>query len=103
MTSPLNDAFRALASPERREILTALAEHSPQPDPSFNYRQFAPVESGDSTEKKRAKMYHSHLPMLEAAEFIQWHKGGQEITKGSNFNVIQPLLLALDEAATAAN
>lgn len=43
------------------------------------------------------RLHHMHLPMLESAEIVEWHKDEQEITKGPNFDVIRPLLRVLNE------
>jgi hypothetical protein len=43
-------------------------------------------------ETLRIRMSHGHLLLLEAAEFIAWHRDSQELEKGANFEDIRPLL-----------
>lgn len=97
MTSLTSDAFKALANPERRRLLIALAEHNPQSDQTFDYPDDVPPESRENEEKILLRTYHTHLPMLEAGGFIEWQKDDQEITKGPNFDVVRPLIQVLDQ------
>lgn len=97
MTSPIDDAFKALANPERRRLLMALADHNPQSDQTFNYPDDVPTEPWENEENILVRTHHNHLPMLEDGGFIEWHKDEQEITKGPNFDMVRPLLAVHDE------
>lgn len=103
MTSKLDGAFRALAHPERRRLLNALADHNPQSDQSFEYPDDVPLESIETKDYIHMRMHHNHLPMLEKAGFIEWHTDDREITKGPNFDVILPLLQVIDDDTARAD
>lgn len=103
MTSPLDDAFRALAHPERRRLLRALADHNPQSDQSFDYSDTDSTESRETKENIHMRIHHNRLPMLEAAGFIERNTHDREITKGPNFEVIRPLLHVIDDETNRAD
>jgi DNA-binding transcriptional ArsR family regulator len=93
MNSPLDHAFKAMADPERRQLLVALSDHYPLSDQAFDYAEYAHVDPASEAGKNtHLRMLHVHLPLLKAAEFIDWHKDAQEISKGPNFAVIRPLI-----------
>lgn len=89
MIQNLNDAFKTLANPERRQFLLALAADTPRQDPSADR-----MEAG---REYRVRMSHVHLPMLEAAEIIERCEDDREITRGPEFDEIRPLLQVVDE------
>ena len=91
MNLTLDEALKALANPERRRILLALVEHNPQTVQACGYPDNIPVE-GSNEERLQIRMRHSHLPMLEQAGFIDWHKDDRQIDKGPNFHYVEPLL-----------
>lgn len=97
MTPPLDDAFRALVYPERRRLLFALADHHPGTHTSFDCIDDVPFHSGEDIEGIHTRMHHMHLPMLEAAGFIERHDDNRKISIGRNFDMIRPLLQFIDQ------
>lgn len=94
--NPFDEAFAAMADPERRALLLALQEHNPQSIPG------TPVEesSGESGNDRRIQMVHVHLPKLVDAGFVDWDRETQELSKGPNFATVRPLLELVDEECT---
>jgi len=86
-----NNTFDALANEHRRRLLVALSDENPQPD---NVQSSATVGVGvmQTEQPVRVELYHVHLPKLEDYGFIQWNKDTGEISKGSQFSEIRPLL-----------
>ena len=82
--------FAALRNHSRRRLLVALLDHNPQED-SVKPSKAAHVGEKD-LEVLQAKMYHKHLPTLEAAGFIRWDRENHEVVKGPKFDEIRPLL-----------
>lgn len=95
MTSTLDAALRALAHPERRRILVALAEHDPPSDEVLDVPEDAPGET--AAEKRRIDLYHVHLPTLEAAGLVRWDRESHRVTRGSQFDEIRPVLELLTD------
>lgn len=93
----LDDAFRALAHPERRQLLRTLAAHHPQPDQSPQSSDDVTVDLERHGVDTRISMHHRHLPLLEAAGFIDRSEDDQLITRGPNFEVLRPYLQAIEE------
>lgn len=89
---PLDEAMDALGHGQRRKLLFELLE---QPDD-------APVtitgsrEWAESSEKLVAT-YHAHLPKLADQGFIDWNRDTDEVSRGENFDDIEPLLELLIE------
>ncbi|WP_115864892.1 transcriptional regulator [Halorussus litoreus] len=97
MTDPdaadsFDDALDALADVQRRKLLVALLDHNPQDD--------APVvDDGapDEAFERLVEMNHVHLPKLAEYGFVEWNREAHEVTKGPNFEEIQPLLELLED------
>ena len=85
-----DEMFTALADPHRRRLLVALLDHNPQED---TLQVSEEMDTGDvALEVFQTRMYHRHLPKLEAAGYIGWDQDRHEIVKGPKFNEIRPLL-----------
>ena len=92
-----DDALRALAHPDRRRLLRALAEHNPQPDDTLHVPEDVPFEN-PKREQLRIRLYHTHLPKLEEAGLIHWDRDAHKVTKGPQFGEVRPLLNLLTES-----
>lgn len=91
MASLPDETFDALAHPERRELLVALAEHNSQTDTSLRIPDDLSVGDQDS-ESLHIRLHHNHLPRLEAAGFIRWDRDTQQVTAGQRFDALRPFL-----------
>lgn len=105
-----DETFEALADVRRRRLLVDLLYHDPQPVPelSTECRELLGANEsllgeilarpGESTSEETAlvQLYHIHLPMLAEYGFIAWHRDANVVTKGPNFEDLEPLLCLLD-------
>jgi hypothetical protein len=96
MSRTLEKAFRVLANRERRQLLLALLEHNPNSDGSFEYPVNVPAPATDAHDEFHTRLRHSHLPMLEEAGFIEWHRDRRQVMKGPDFEQARPLLECLN-------
>lgn len=51
---------------------------------------------GGDREEVRSELREVHLPMLEEAGIIEWNRETGEISKGPNFDEVEPLLEAME-------
>lgn len=95
--SATDRAFAALQNPIRRRLLFALLESNPQ---SIDRLDSPEVRSDDpgsrSVEGNPIQLVHTHLPKLDDWEYIDWNRTTGEISTGSNWDEIAPLLRLLD-------
>lgn len=92
MSGSLDDALDALAHVQRRRLLTALLEH--------DSRAVSPVavsESGAGPDRSLVALRHVHLPKLASLGFVDWDRECEEVSRGSAFEDIRPLLELLVE------
>lgn len=52
------------------------------------------------SQRAEVQLYHTHLPKLEHAGYIEWRPGSDRITRGPRFDEIQPLVRLLEEYTT---
>ena len=86
---PVDDALDVLHHIQRRGLLFSLLDHNPQDD--------SPVVPADSESDADAldalvAMNRVHLPKLVEYGFINWNRDTHEVTRGPNFEEIEPLL-----------
>ncbi|WP_255170447.1 DUF7344 domain-containing protein [Natrononativus amylolyticus] len=86
--------FGALASEHRRRLLLSLLERDPQDD---RVTSGVGPSAREHHERTRLALAHAHLPALEDAGYVTWHREHGEITAGPNFAEIQPTLETLVE------
>lgn len=84
-----DEMLHVLSNVQRRKLLVALLEHNPQDDSPRVVGESA-AEAGALT--SMIEMHHVHLPKLEEHEFILWDRETNEVSKGSEFEEIRPLL-----------
>lgn len=87
----LDLGFRALASKQRRRLLLALLDESPQSDTDLRLPDDVQVDAG-KRDVLELEYYHVHLPLLEQMGFIEWDQEDQRIERGPNYDEIAPLL-----------
>lgn len=90
----VEDLLRALADRDRRGLLSALKERSPQdevPVPEV-------VHGGErELEVLRQRFYHNHLPHLDTLGLISWNRVDNEVGKGPYFDDVRAVLELLEE------
>jgi hypothetical protein len=87
-------ALDALSNIHRRRLLLALLEHNPQDEvPTIN----AAREDETDSMEQLVQMQHVHLPKLAEYGFIDWDEDSHEVSKGTNFDEIRPLLELMAE------
>ncbi|WP_458191002.1 DUF7344 domain-containing protein [Haladaptatus sp. NG-WS-4] len=90
----LDDQLSVLSNGHRRRLLLALTEESPYTVPTVSSD---PVETDGGGREHAIVMHHSHLPRLEDHGLIDWDERTGDVTKGSEFDAIEPLLTTLAE------
>lgn len=90
--------FEALRDKRRRQLLVELLECSPQETVALP--AVIPEEETDA-EALYTLMAHNHLPKLEEMEYIRWDRENNEITRGPQFENIEPSLELLITHADA--
>jgi len=85
-----DDMFDALANKQRRELLFALTEKSPQIDSSVNLD--TPPDAISPDEIDRISRQHVHLPKLDDYGFINWMPNINTVERGHRFEEIKSVL-----------
>lgn len=85
VTVSFDEMMDALGAVQRRKLLLSLLEREPEDDPPI-------VIDGSGSEADLLAMRHAHLPKLSAYEFIEWDRETDEVTRGPEFDEIEPLL-----------
>lgn len=84
MVERSDKSFDALANSQRRQLLFALLEESPQTD--------TPTAYDSPPETRRIEYLHTHLPKLDEYGYIEWSPGMNAVERGPRFDEIKPLL-----------
>ena len=90
----LDDQLSVLANRHRRQLLLALAKDTPQ---NGRTAPTSTVETDGGDQEHVIAMHHAHLPKLEDHGFIEWSQETGIVTKGPQFDAIDPLLTTLAE------
>jgi hypothetical protein len=86
-----NQIADALGSQVRRRILVELLDHNP-----VNY-QDPSTRSTQKSEKAELHLIHIHFPKLNDLGYIEWNRHHRKITKGSNWEEIEPVVQLLSD------
>ncbi|WP_415380496.1 transcriptional regulator [Halosimplex sp. TS25] len=92
-TAALDHMFEALRNVQRRRLLFALLECTPQDTTSVDITDF---ERDVDAQTHLVNMTHVHLPKLADYGYIQWDRDSYELSKGKRFDEIRPLLQLLE-------
>lgn len=84
--------FEMLADDRRRRLLFDLLDDQPQ-RPVRNPRERSPDGDGPAG----TRMYHLHLPKLEAAGVVRWDRERLTVLRGPAFERARPLLETVRE------
>ncbi|WP_227380705.1 DUF7344 domain-containing protein [Haladaptatus halobius] len=90
----LSKQLAVLSSVHRRQLLVALAQSNPQHDQTS---ASGASETTSDEHDQAIAMQHVHLPVLADHGFIDWEQETQTVTKGPQFDEIEPLLTAVGE------
>ena len=88
----LSDKLSVLARSERRELLQALTDDA-APDTATVSPPIVTTNGGDR--EHAIALNHVHLPRLEDYGLITWNQETDTVTKGPQFDEIEPLLTDL--------
>ncbi len=88
-----------LSNTYRRQMLLALADANPQED---RKTVSSASEGRDDEGESAIAMQHVHLPKLEDCGFIRWNREKQRVTKGPQFDEIEPLLTVVKQLQDGA-
>jgi hypothetical protein len=91
----LDRMFDTLAHPYRRRILLLVSERNPRGEDEFSVEAVATED--DDRELLAVELYHTHLPKLAEAGYVDWDEEGHTIRRGPNFDAIAPLLRLMDD------
>lgn len=85
--------FGALANQYRQQICLAPMEANTQSTADLESANFLGTEDrSDTLDVSQAELYHIHIPKLHELGYIDWDRDTGNITKGSNWHEIAPLL-----------
>ncbi len=90
----LDNQLSILSNVQRRRILLALLRENPQDVRTVTVDA---LDSNGEEQGRAITMKHVHLPKLEDHECINWNREERNVTKGSQFDEIKPLLTVLKE------
>lgn len=90
----MDDIFEVLADVQRRRILVEMLDQNVRADGGA-YRLHEAIGSTDRQSK--IELYHSHLPQLEGAGYIEWERETGDVEPGPQFDEIRPVLELLDD------
>ncbi|WP_436935587.1 ArsR family transcriptional regulator [Halovenus marina] len=81
-----DEIMRALSNGRRRQILVSLCDD-----------EYVHPFSGDGDAQEKAiQLRHVHLPFLEENDLIEWKRDTGTVTTGDDFEVVEPVLTALE-------
>ncbi|WP_328821325.1 transcriptional regulator [Natronorubrum halalkaliphilum] len=89
-----DNVFEALSDRYRRQLLLELLDRNPG-----EVLSQSKADSGYAIPS--ISQHHVHLPKLEAYGFIEWNRDQQIVTKGPQFDEIEPMLELFRENADA--
>lgn len=83
-------AFEALSHPLRRQLLVSIADEVTVTLTS---------SAADFSDGEQVALYHSHLPKLIQMELVEWDSLSRELSRGRQFETVEPLLDLLVDAS----
>lgn len=89
-----DDLLGVLASPTRRDVLARLRSESVG-DEGLPVSEI--VGDHPEAEQLRITLYHSDLPKLSEAGLVEWDREQDRISKGPQFETVEPIVEAVLE------
>lgn len=93
MATTLSAQLDALSHRPQRQLLVSLCHENPQDDTPFDGDE---PRLEDEELETLYELRHFHLPEMERKGFIDYDRGNHVITKGPNFEEIEPLVELID-------
>ena len=93
----LSELFEILSHEYRRRILMAVEQANPRDEGEITPGSITDGEDDQALAVLQQKIYHSHLPKLNDAGFIDWNQDTGIITRDPRFEEIVPLLRLMHE------
>ena len=81
-----------LSSEYRRRILIAVRQANPRDEDELTSESIGDEGDEEALAVLQQKLYHTHLPKLNDAGFINWDQDTGIIRRGPRFEEIEPLL-----------
>lgn len=94
MATALATQLGTLSHRPQRQLLVALSHHNPQDDTPIDSDD---IEFADEELEILLDYQHYHLPELESKSFIDYDRENHVITKGPNFDEIEPLIHLIEK------
>lgn len=88
----LRTTFEVLSNPLRRRVLTRINEPGDRAEVTLE----AFAEPSEDRARIRSTLHHLHLPKLEQHGFVDWDRETGTITRGPNYDEIQPVVSLLE-------
>lgn len=92
-SSALDELFAQLSHPLRRRVLRELLAADPGAELAREDLGGGPARP----ESDRLAMYHTHLPRLAGAGYIEWDRHRDTVARGPAFGVVAPTLVLLSD------
>lgn len=89
--------YQTLASGTRRQLVGSLVEADPGESLALPEAANSPEYRLDPT-LLMTNLKHEHLPMMADASFIEWDENPFRVRRGSRFDEIGRVLLAIDDS-----
>ncbi|WP_226011530.1 hypothetical protein [Halomicrobium salinisoli] len=90
-----NRVFHALSAALRREVIVALNDAPPDERVSLPGSIVCPPDRNE--EAIRAKLHHSHLPVLAERDYVEWEPDPLRAWRGPAFDEVNVVLQELAE------
>jgi len=100
MVGRWNEVFRALSAEPRRQIVVALMDAPPDRELSLPEAANPSFLLADP-EELTVTLVHTHLPVLEKAGFVEWHRGPLRVGRGPAFEEVEVVMASLQDNAEA--
>jgi hypothetical protein len=83
----------------RRRILVAVGRDNPRDENDVTSESVASEaeEDDDAVELLKQQLYHTHLPKLDDAGFVEWDRDDGLLGRGPRFDEIEPLLELMND------
>lgn len=92
--------FQVLSSDPRRTLLLRLRDEDPTTWVTLPDAAISPHYDG-TREQMRVALNHTHLPFLEQAGYVQWHRSPLEARRGPRYDEVETVIRELVSSSVA--